>query len=176
MLIRSGEAPAIGWSRNMLYSRFNTLPRSVVRRQTGFAARITRTLYGLNVTENPYQPPNHMPQDSSESEHRSFRLTAGSKHSETDEVFGRFRAAAKFALFQQIPLLILASLILDGGLIFKRVAIASVAFWILTLILMRHGAQLSRSDVLLVKWGYLPILLATCVMWMVGSAIMFPSP
>ena len=28
----------------MLYSRFDILPRSVVRRQTGFAARITRTL------------------------------------------------------------------------------------------------------------------------------------
>ena len=45
MLIRSGEAPAIGWSRNMLYSGFNTLHRSVFRRPTGFAARITRTLY-----------------------------------------------------------------------------------------------------------------------------------
>ena len=44
VLIRSGEAPAIGWSRNMLYSGFNTLHRSVIRRQTGFAARITRTL------------------------------------------------------------------------------------------------------------------------------------
>ena len=31
----------------MLYSRFDILPRSVVRRQTGFAARITRTLFGL---------------------------------------------------------------------------------------------------------------------------------
>ena len=30
--------------RNMLYSGFNVLPRSVVRRQTRFAARITRTL------------------------------------------------------------------------------------------------------------------------------------
>ena len=30
----------------MLYSGFNILPRSVVRRQTGFAARITRTLSG----------------------------------------------------------------------------------------------------------------------------------
>ena len=47
VLIRSGEAPAIGWSRNMLYSGFNILHRSVVRRQTGFAARITRTLSGL---------------------------------------------------------------------------------------------------------------------------------
>ena len=29
VLIRSGEAPAIGWSRYMLYSGFNVLPRSV---------------------------------------------------------------------------------------------------------------------------------------------------
>ena len=48
MLIRSGEAPAIGWSRNMLHSGFNTLHRSVIRRQTGFAARITRTLSRYN--------------------------------------------------------------------------------------------------------------------------------
>ena len=44
MLIRSGEALGVGWSRNMLYSGFKFLPRSVVHRQTGFAARITRTL------------------------------------------------------------------------------------------------------------------------------------
>ena len=29
VLIRSGEAPAVGWSRNMLYSGFIILPRSV---------------------------------------------------------------------------------------------------------------------------------------------------
>ena len=61
MLIRSGEALAIGWSRNMLYSGFNILPRSVVRRQTGFAARITRTLSRSTMkrhsTQNPYQSP-----------------------------------------------------------------------------------------------------------------------
>ena len=64
MLIRSGEAPGIGWSRNMLYSGFNTLPRSVIRRQTGFAARITRTLSGLDhglhiemLEPNPYLSP-----------------------------------------------------------------------------------------------------------------------
>ena len=45
VLIRSGEALGVGWSRNMLYSGFNTLHRSVFRRQTGFAARITRTLF-----------------------------------------------------------------------------------------------------------------------------------
>ena len=29
VLIRSGEARLVGWSRNMLYSGFNVLPRSV---------------------------------------------------------------------------------------------------------------------------------------------------
>ena len=47
VLIRSREALGVGWSRNMLYSGFIILPRSVIRRQTGFAARITRTLYAL---------------------------------------------------------------------------------------------------------------------------------
>ena len=49
VLIRSGEAPAIAWSRNMLYSGFNTLHRSVIRRQTGVAARITWTLSRSNM-------------------------------------------------------------------------------------------------------------------------------
>ena len=31
VLIRSGEARLVGWSRQMLYSGFNTLPRSVIR-------------------------------------------------------------------------------------------------------------------------------------------------
>ena len=56
MLIRSGEAPAVGWSRNMLYSGFKTLPRSVVRRQTGFAARITRTLFASSDQDSSMQP------------------------------------------------------------------------------------------------------------------------
>ena len=41
-MIRSGEAPGVGWSRSMLYSECITLPRSIVRRQT--AARISTTL------------------------------------------------------------------------------------------------------------------------------------
>ena len=47
VLIRSGGVRLVGWSRQMLYSGFNILPRSVVRRQTGFAARITRTVCRL---------------------------------------------------------------------------------------------------------------------------------
>ena len=42
-----GLALGVGWLRNMLYFGFNTLHRFVIRRQIGFAARITRTLSGL---------------------------------------------------------------------------------------------------------------------------------
>ena len=61
VLIRSGEAPGIGWSRNMLYSGFNILHRSVIRRQTGFAARITRTLCRSNSFPRPKPSAQIMP-------------------------------------------------------------------------------------------------------------------
>ncbi len=65
-------------------------------------------------------------------------------------------------------------MILDTGLVFKRVAIASVAFWLLTLIIIvRRGRNIPDFDILLVKWGYLPLLLITCIFWMVASAIMY---
>ena len=48
VLIRSGEARLVGWSRNMLCSGFITLHHSVIRRQIGFAARTTRTLSSLH--------------------------------------------------------------------------------------------------------------------------------
>ena len=47
-MIRSGEAPAVGWLRNMLHSGFRTLHRSVIRRQIGFAARISGTFVKLD--------------------------------------------------------------------------------------------------------------------------------
>lgn len=74
--------------------------------------------------------------------------------------------------FKKVPLLLLASLILDNGQIFKRVAIASVAYWIFTLmVLIRRSSNIHGSDVLLVKWGYLPTLFATWIIELAVSAI-----
>ena len=54
----------------------------------------------------------------------------------------------------------------------RRVVTASVAFFILTLIMaIRISSNTPGSDILLVKWGYLPILLVSCVMWSLGVAI-----
>ena len=116
------------------------------------------------MMENPYESSNADPAESSTPE----SSTPGA----SDRV-GTFRDAIVFTLVQQLPLLLLSAMILDGGLVFKRVAIASLAFWILTLIIMlRRGRNIAKSDLLFIKWGYLPILLATCVLWMVASAIM----
>ena len=124
--------------------------------------------------DNPHHAPNAEPLESSATKHRCFRLTPGSASPDALFSVGPFRDAIVFTLVQQIPLLMLSALLLDGGLVFKRVAIASIAFCILTLVIMvRRGPNLPDTDILLVKWGYLPVLLVTCILLMVASAIMF---
>ncbi|PHS00621.1 MAG: hypothetical protein COA78_23770 [Blastopirellula sp.] len=130
----------------------------------------TALLHGLCMTENPYQSPPPGPDESEPSEHNSFRLTSSSASPDSNIVIGTFRDAIKFSLIQQLPLLLIASLLLDGGLIFKRVGIASVAFWTFTLIIMiRRGHNMTDDDLLLIKWGYLPLLLVTCILWVIAS-------
>lgn len=125
------------------------------------------------MTENPYQPPNHAKREQAVSDHRSFRLTRGSDVPDSSVPIGSFRDALKFTLLLQVPLLLITSMILDGGIIFRRFLIASVAFFILMLIVrLRRGAEMTDTDILFAKWGYLPILLITCIMWGIASAYM----
>ena len=126
------------------------------------------------MIDNPYQSPNANFTESAVTQHRSFRLTQNSPSSDASVTAGTFRDAIRFSLVQQVPLLLVSLLILDGGLIFKRVGIASVGFWILTLIIMiRRGRNMPDSDILLIKWAYLPLLLATSILWIVALAILF---
>lgn len=124
--------------------------------------------------DNPHHAPNAEPLESSATKHRSFRLSQGSASPDARFSVEPFRDAIVFTLVQQVPLLMLSALLLDGGLVFKCVAIASIAFCILNLVIMvRRGANIPDTEILLVKWGYLPVLLVTCILWMVASAIMF---
>ena len=101
-------------------------------------------------------------------------MTYGSPSPKASEAFVSFGDAIRFSVIQQLPLLMLSFMLLDGGLVFKRVAIASIAFSILILIIMiRRGRNIPNADINLVKWGYLPMLLTTCILWMVISAILF---
>ena len=123
------------------------------------------------MNDNPYQSPNiDAPQ--SQGKHRSFRLTTHESDSEPSLVVGTFRNAITFSLITQIPLLLLGASILDGGLIFRRFLIASLAYWTIVLIIrMRSRTNISDTDILLAKWGYWPILLVVCLLWVAVSAV-----
>ena len=126
------------------------------------------------MIDNPYQPPNADPEGTAPNKHRSFRLTPSPESADDSVALSTLRDAISFTLIQQLPILLLSALLLDGGWVFKRVAVASVAFWIITLLsLMRRGRNMPKSDLLLIKWGYLPMLLTSCVLWAVGLSIIF---
>jgi len=113
------------------------------------------------MNENPYQSPSVDLTESAATEHRSFRLTRNSTSPDASVTVGPFRDAIYFTLVQQFPVLLLSAMFLDDGWMFRRVAIASVAFWVLALIIMiRRGSNMPTSDILLIKWGYLPLLIA----------------
>jgi hypothetical protein len=60
------------------------------------------------------------------------------------------------ALFFQIPILVLASMVLDGGAIAQVCFYALVAFWVGVVVLhFRRRGVLSRVDLLLIRWGYI---------------------
>ena len=48
-MIRSGEAPVVGWSRQMLYSGFSILPRSVFRSANSIARSDNLDVIHLNM-------------------------------------------------------------------------------------------------------------------------------
>lgn len=124
------------------------------------------------MSENPYEPPAAQQQETAVSKHRSFRLTPSASSVSEDLAVGTLRNAIWFSLIQQMPLLLMSGLILDGGLIFRRVVIASIAFWAMTLVILsRRWANTSDSDILLVKWAFLPILLLVCIFWTVSAAL-----
>lgn len=126
------------------------------------------------MVDNPYEPPSAEPTEADEPKHRSFRLTPGSKLPDASVTVGTFRDALIFTLIQQLPLLVLTALMLDGGIALRRVAVACIAFWIMALVIVvQRGRTLPDLDILLVKWGYLPLLLLTCILWAVAAAIAY---
>jgi len=116
------------------------------------------------MIENPYQSPKTKTTEPKDLKHQSFRLTSGSSSSDTNLASGSFSDAIVSTLIQQLPLLLLSNMLLDGGLVFRHVVTASIAFWILTLMIMMRRwwqCKISDSAILLVKWGYLPVMVAT---------------
>jgi hypothetical protein len=117
-------------------------------------------------------------------EHRSFRLTAAT----TEELGVQpslaagsvYSYAITLALAQQAVVLVFASLILDGGVVFRFCVAAAIASWVCTLlILLRRPKQPTPFDLAIIKYGFWPALpivfvLGAAVFGMAGT--LWPSP
>ena len=115
------------------------------------------------MADNPYRTPNTMP-EAVTPKHRSFRLTGGACFADSKST-GTLSGAIRLAMIQQLPLLFLASLILDRGAIFTHFLIAAVGYWIAAMaIIIRRRLKATKSDIMFLKWGYLPLVVITCIL------------
>jgi hypothetical protein len=70
----------------------------------------------------------------------------------------RLLDAETFAFVQQSLVLVLASMMLDGGGFFQVCFYAFVAYWAgVGLLRLRAKAGLSKVDLLLIRYGYIPV-------------------
>lgn len=84
------------------------------------------------------------------STHRSFRLT----RSDTKDEARGFGLA--FPLVQQLVVLGMASLVLDGGMILQVFSYAALAYWFcVAIILIRRRRQLTPIDRIVIRIGFL---------------------
>lgn len=82
--------------------------------------------------------------------HHSFRLT---RSDAKDEARG-FGLA--FPLVQQLVVLGMAGLILDGGMILQVFSYAALAYWVcVVIILIRRRRQLTQVDRIVIRIGFL---------------------
>ena len=73
-----------------------------------------------------------------------------------------YKDSIKFALVQQITILLLSAGVLDGGDMFSICLIPFLAFWTCVfLIRLRRPETPSRFDLLFIKWSYIPLCVAT---------------
>jgi hypothetical protein len=71
-------------------------------------------------------------------------------------------AAARFALIQQAIVIFLSAGMLDGGELAQVCLYAFAAFWGGTGVLIaRRGAALTRADILLIRWSYIPLCIVS---------------
>lgn len=69
-----------------------------------------------------------------------------------------FPAFLRVVLLQQIPLLFLTALLLDGGGTFRRYCVGAIAHWAVIAII-RARRRHTRLDMIIVRWGFIPIVI-----------------
>jgi hypothetical protein len=123
------------------------------------------------MDQNPFETPKFSP-PVREVEHRSFRLT----RAEGEPLFADLasvsdlRKAVLVALIQQLPLLAISAMLLDGGRVCDLVIKSMGLFWagyVLTLLLVHVKKNGTDAWLILYLWlAFLPILI--CLMSILG--------
>jgi hypothetical protein len=73
-----------------------------------------------------------------------------------------YKSAKSFVLIQQAVVLLLAGMNLDGGDAFHFCLVALLAFWVgAVIICVRRPQTPTRSDLLFIRFGYLPLCILT---------------
>src|ERR1035437_5743912 len=92
--------------------------------------------------------------------HRSFRLTRAG----ADLQAHTGKVSMGFPIMQQVVVLFLGAGMLDGGQCFQIVGYAALAYWIgLGLVMVRRHGRLTRADKILIRWGYLMLVMVSSV-------------
>ena len=127
---------------------------------------------GVAMVETPGSSPMKSETSEHPEEHRSFRLTRTTGNTD-EQTRNTLKNAVEFSVVLQLAILVVSALILDGGLIFKRVVIASIAYWaFVAIIVVRRTRNPNEHDFAVVKWAFLPILGVVCVGWVIGMTIL----
>ena len=114
----------------------------------------------LTIAEGPV-----MTETESPPTHRSFRLTRGSSGGIEFPDVGSLREAFWVGVAQQLFLLVFSALLLDTGIVFRRVVVATIGFWCFVLIfLIRRRNSPTKGDLYFIKYGIWPLILIACVL------------
>ena len=75
-----------------------------------------------------------------------------------------YRNAIGKSLQQQIPTIVLCSLLLDGGMMLRVCLVATIAFWLFAMIILVRSERFQepktdRDGLLFLRWGYFPVFL-----------------
>lgn len=66
------------------------------------------------------------------------------------------------SLLIQMMFLTMGAMLLDGGQVLQILVYAAVAYWFgLAFMMVRRRGQLTRADKILIRWGYLTLILAS---------------
>lgn len=70
-----------------------------------------------------------------------------------------YRKAIYFSLVQQVPCVLLCSLLLDSGRTAKVCAITMIAYWAaVALIMISRPTTPASTDVAFMRWAFMPLL------------------